>query len=170
MATNISIKGKTAGGDGVTTSINYVNPNANNEQLTSLATAFNNLTTNTITDITKITKESLMGTGKISRNASINPATVASSTLTENIFLNAAEFDITLTGATIDDIQVKTVGMDEEDEAMFALNWYSTGDPGEFVLSVAKSANQVLAGDIVISVPETDIYQSGSITLTVTED
>lgn len=173
MATSLSIKGKTQANDAVTSTINYVNPNATDTQLVSLATAMNNLTTNTVADITKIEKNSLLNkVEKLSRNAAISPATVASSALTENIFQNAARFNITFTGAEVNDLQVKTVDMNEDDDNMFAVSWYTSGAPNEFVLAVAKSndpTTPVLTGSIIVSVPENDIYQSGSVTLTVTE-
>ena len=59
MSRSLSIKGKTQANTALTTTINYVNPNATDEQLVSLATAFNGLTTNTLGDISRIDKESL---------------------------------------------------------------------------------------------------------------
>lgn len=55
--TNLIITAKSRANKNVTTSITYINPNATNEKLKELAEKLNALTTNSITVITKITKE-----------------------------------------------------------------------------------------------------------------
>lgn len=72
MSRSLSIKGKTQANTALTTTINYVNPNATDEQLVSLATAFNGLTTNTLGDISRIDKESLTNVvPKLPRNVQL---------------------------------------------------------------------------------------------------
>ena len=56
MQTNIIINATTTASKKLTTTITYVNPNAANSKLLSLAQTLNALTTNTFTNATKETK------------------------------------------------------------------------------------------------------------------
>lgn len=175
MSTALSIKGKTVGGDGVTSTINYVNPNATDEQLTSLATAFNDLTTNTVTDITRIDKNSLTASTKLDRNMKLIRADT-SAELTTIAFTDLP--------TTIDQgINPLTVQCDGEfslselaltknitGTAFIFCDWYDDGGGANYVEIVSQKVDQsdTASGTLTFSLPATDIYKASSVTVTIT--
>lgn len=171
MSTNLSIKGKTQGNDAVTSTINYVNPTATNANLVSLATAFNNLTTNTISDITRIDKNSLINTvEKLPRNLQISPTTLS----WQNITTDTMGTDATITGAgittdTSEELSKSLyVSRNLEGGNLLYLEWYGEGN-GISILLVAKKDNtEPVVGTITFTLPETETYQESSITLEIT--
>lgn len=58
--TSIQIKAESPQGASMTTTVNYVNPEATNEQLRLLAMKLNSLTRNEYKGATKVTKEVLI--------------------------------------------------------------------------------------------------------------
>lgn len=170
MSTALSIKGKTQANEAVTSTINYVNPDATKEQLISLATAFNDMTTNTVTDITKIDKNSLINTiDKLPRNLALSPATVSAA----EIPTDATEaVGVTLTGDggfLYPDLTVKKLS---GAIAIFLdLNNVQTAEGRYPVIKIAKGNGKTSSfpGEIEFSVPEDGNYQSEAVTLTIGE-
>lgn len=178
MATSLSIKGKTSGGDGVTTTINYVNPNATNGQLQSLASAFNDLTTNTVSDVTRIDKNSLTNTvAKLPRNLQLKQGdavitTVSNATLSTTM-QGGTEVLIVFDGTDITaaDFSIKMTADTPAHEPPFT-NWYSWDDDGTTIhnMYLARYTQVDCVGTVItISLPETDTYEAATATLTITE-
>lgn len=177
MSTSLSIKGKTTGGDGVTSTINYVNPNATDEQLTSLATAFNDLTTNTVSDITRIDKNSLTAT-KLDRNLRLTKSTGGTEeTVTTIPFANLpdenniGQSDLTIKGEGTFTAADLIVTKNTEGAAYIFTDWYNGETSGDVKFSIHKYQDDeslVTTGTITISLPATDIYKASSVTLTIT--
>lgn len=166
MSTSVSIKGKTAGGDGVTTTINYVNPTATDEQLQSLATAFNNLTTNITSDITKITKESLTNSGKLDRNMTLTPSTISFTAVPT--ITGGAGTSVTIAGSGFSTSDIRVSRNLTLTTAYLYADWYAEED--HCVIEFVRSeSDEKITGEIVIEVPATGNYKSGSVTLTVGE-
>lgn len=178
MSTSLSIKGKTQANEGVTSTINYVNPNATNAQLQSLASAMNALTTNTITDVTRIDKNSLTAAvTKLPRNAYLT-ASGGSTAITS---VRASEVGQTLEEPLILDIYYEdqagefeeiSIGKPVESTAYY-VNWYGRTGPtaqepagGLFILREAGTE----AATFNINIPEDSTYQAATITLTITAE
>ena len=167
MATSLSIKGKNQANASTTATINYVNPDATNAQLVSLATSLNALTTNTIDDITKIQKESLTdATAKSPRNFTISPSTVNYSSIPQNI---ASPTMITLTydgdgvPATTANLQ-NAEGTGTQDRIAIV----TIPNDNNYSIGLARGTGALAAyGTITISLPETDTYESATATLTI---
>lgn len=166
MATSLSIKGKTQGNDAVTSTINYVNPNATSAQLVSLATAMNNLTTNTVADITRIDKNSLVNTiEKQDRNMQLSPATIAAADISTDI-ASGTNVTLSLSG---DDRPTWAVETERENSAgviYIASNKVERFAPGG-ILALLRTG-ETTAATITVSLPETDTYKAATATLTIT--
>lgn len=167
MSTNLSIKGKTQGGDSVTTTINYVNPSATSEQLQSLASAMNALTLNTISDVTRIDKTSLTGTALLPRNMILRDdadeadvTTVAWADL-RGFDLGGISYLVKGNGLDISKLQVTFSG-----DASAVLTTLSEG----IFLSVVKNteSSTPYVGTITVTMPADATYQAGFVTLTIT--
>lgn len=179
MSTSLSIKGKTQANDGVTSTINYVNPNATNAQLQSLASAMNALTTNTITDVTRIDKNSLTAAvTKLPRNAyltlengSSDPVTTIRSsdigtTLQTTLQLNIHYDD---QAGEYEEISIGKTGSSVE----YYITWMArTGDEeyNEGMISFLRGSQDLTAETIKIYIPEDSTYQAATITLTITAE
>lgn len=171
MSTALSIKGKTQANDAVTSTINYVNPNATNEQLQSLASAMNALTTNTIVDVTRIDKNSLTATvTKLPRNAYLtlqdqieHVTSIKYSEVSQSIDEPTA-FTLHCDG-TFNDKEVTYSGTAL---GMF-INAFATGDTNGTIFLV-KMDGTMDRSDIKITIPENETYQSAELTLTVTAE
>lgn len=181
MSTSLSIKGKTQGNESTTATVNYVNPNATNAQLVSLATALNDLTTNTIADITKISKESLMDSGKLSRNlffsrTSNPPGTRIESKAIGDISTNTQEptqlyIGGDFTGVTAADVNIKLTLSENISESIFALFEPASGDgflPTVQLVRTQYEETPTGTATLTITTPETDIYEAASATLAIT--
>lgn len=171
MSTSLSIKGKTPSNDAITSTINYVNPNATNAQLESLATAMNDLTTNTIADVIKITKESLTEpSSKLSRNMTITPATVSFSSLQSTLPIddhNDPTATITGNGVTVDKLKVTRPPI--EGGAYCLIDWFQGGgDESPIEMYCLKGSDGIYQGQIIFEIPADSVYESGSVTLTIT--
>lgn len=181
MSTSLSIKGKTQGNESTTATVNYVNPNATNAQLVSLATALNDLTTNTIADITKISKESLMDSGKLSRNLFFSRTSSAPGTRIESKTISSISSDLSdptyiyiggdFTGVTAADVSIKLI-LGENSETIFAVFEPAVdGYLPQVVLTRTQYETPVTgSATLTITTPETDIYESASATLAITND
>lgn len=171
MSTSLSIKGKTQANDAVTSTINYVNPNATAAQLVSLATAMNNLTTNTVSDITRIDKNSLTNTvEKLPRNLTVSPATISYATIATSVDDST---DITITGSGLDFSKLQvSFARDEGTTGAVAFGWYGSSDT-EGILFAIKEANasigMIATGVVTLTFPEDSTYQAATATLTITE-
>lgn len=161
MATSLSIKGKTQGNEAVTSTINYVNPNATNAQLVSLATAMNNLTTNTVADITRIDKNSLTNTiEKLDRNLQVSPATVNTAQISTN---PNSPTEVTLTGTDISSTDLR-VTKPQENNVFIFVDWVQV--EGNITIAlVGDSLSDATSTDIVFEFPETETYKAASVTL-----
>lgn len=176
MSTALSIKGKTQANDAVTSTINYVNPNATNAQLQSLASAMNALTTNTIVDVTRIDKNSLTGAvTKLPRNAyltlnnSSDPITsIAGSTISRdassptiiNVYYddNESEYEELWLAHGTNNID-------------YTISWNSRGTTaGLGNIYIANTENEASADELKIYIPEDSTYQSATLTLTITAE
>lgn len=174
MATNLTIKGKAQNGDSNTTTINYVNPAATNEQLMSLATAFNDFTTNTITDVTRIDKSSLTSDSRSSRNIRIldendQPITsIPLASLGEG--LNNA-FGVILQGEGINyeaDFWVKFTFPKNGSTSTSAPCVNIDVMDGEADFYVFKNGTDPLnASAMTVNFPATDLYQAVTVTLQI---
>lgn len=183
MSTSLSIKGKTSGGDGITTTINYVNPNATNEQLQSLASAFNNLTTNTISDVTRIDKNSLTESSKLSRNITFIDAstrqtltTINAADISVGVPADESEFGLGITYAGIADSDTIYIKFTTDYNSENMLSTTSTlfyaasgGNPAYFAMYMAKadSTGTVDVSEITVYLPETDTYAAATATITI---
>lgn len=178
MSTSLSIKGKTQGNEAVTSTINYVNPNATSAQLVSLATAMNNLTTNTVSDITRIDKNSLTNTlEKLERNLQLKKDDVAITTLSNaDISTNiqgGTEIYIVFDGTDITaaDFSVKmAVDNPDQHDPPYA-SWYSWENDGitsHNILLARYSQIDSTGTVITINLPETETYKAATATLTIT--
>lgn len=170
MATNLSIKGKTQANDAVTSTINYVNPGATDAQLISLATAMNDMTTNSVVDITKIEKNSLLNTiEKLPRNLTLSTATISAAAIPNDA---TEAVQVTLSGD----------GNVEEENVTFKKLSYARAifmdiaseigiDKTVTVLNFAKGHGKpsFYQGQIEFTVAEDSNYQSDSVTLTIGE-
>ena len=173
MSTSLSIKGKTQGNDAVTSTINYVNPNATDAQLVSLATAMNNLTTNTVADITRIDKNSLINTvEKQARNLKMSlqdpystpsPEEITSISSSQVPTDTYSPLTVYLLSQTLDPSKINIrfpafygylviIGLDQG-------NWTS--------MNIVKISGSE-AGSIIINIPEDDTYLEETLTLTIT--
>lgn len=166
MSTALSIKGKTQANDAVTSTINYVNPNATNAQLVSLATAMNNLTTNTVADITRIDKNSLTNTvEKLPRNMALDQATVAGGDISTN---PTSPTELTITGNALSSADLR-VSKPTENAGFVFVDWSLMA--GSITVAIVKESGTPLsASEIVFELPETDTYQAASVTLTITAE
>ncbi len=174
MSTALSIKGKTQANDAVTSTINYVNPNATNAQLQSLASAMNDLTTNTIVDVTRIDKQSLTGAvTKLPRNAYLTMS--GESTPITSIKSSLISDDTT--DPTILDLHY------DEQQGMYdwnisltlnSTNYYYTcngrisGSPNEGALYILKATADNKAETVKVTIAENEQYQAAELTLTIT--
>lgn len=170
MSTSISIKGKTQGNESTTATVNYVNPNATNAQLVSLASALNNLTTNTISDVTKISKESLTDSSKLSRNMTIDQSTVSWATLGKDSTENATY--LTLSGI-VEMTKLQVVWHETSDNGeLYIMCADSDGDPttttGMFI-ALLSSTNAKWTGTVTLTMPADDTYEEGTVTITITD-
>lgn len=165
--TALSIKGKTVGGDGITSTINYVNPNATDTQLVSLATAMNNLTTNTVTDITRIDKNSLTGISpKQSRNMQWKTET-SSDPINATVPLSSigTAIDSSYIAYMTCRVAANEVPTIENDSPLFmSINKDNEG----FLVEIVKYDDETWTGEIKFTLPETDTYEAATITLTIT--
>lgn len=178
MATSLSIKGKTQANDAVTSTINYVNPLATDEQLISLATAFNNLTTNTTNDITRIDKNSLINKiEKQPRNMILNlsgsetPVTSIqySSIAAENLD-NPTVYYLSYSGYTTSDtltIKYTYSGSGDGRNTLF-MDTYNYNDNIQICMTRYDAENPPALSAITFIVPETDTYAAGELTVTFT--
>lgn len=179
MSTSLSIKGKTQANESTTATVNYVNPNATNAQLVSLATALNDLTTNTIADITKISKESLMDSSKLSRNLFFSRTSNPPGTRIESVTMSsisASTDDATyiyiggdFTGVEDTDVSIKlTIG--ENSEEVYAAFAPAVDNylPAVRLIRSQYETPVTGSGTLTITTPETDIYQAASATLAIT--
>ena len=154
----------------MTSTINYVNPNATDEQLTSLATAFNDLTTNTVTDITRIDRNSLTASSKSTRNIRLenNGHQVVTSLAYSSLQTDPAEANtinlIADGGATPAEL---IVSRNLTGNGFLMVDWYDNGD-GVIGIALTKGGNDTSAGTITFTLPETEIYKAASVTLTIT--
>lgn len=177
MSTALSIKGKTQANDAVTSTISYVNPNATSSQLVSLATAMNNLTTNTVADITRIDKNSLINTvEKQPRNLKMslqNPQTTQSPTEITSVSASQITIDtedpltVFFTNKNIDTTKVN-VRMPKWDG--YYVSWLTDSNGWTELMLLKWDASTTVASSIVINVPEDDTYAEETITLTITAD
>lgn len=168
MATSISIKGKTTTNETTTATVNYVNPNATNAQLISLAEALNGLTTNTISDVTKISKESLTdATQKLERNLTISPTSINYSSIASNAdspTVATLTFDGDGTPTTKENLQ-NVEGTTSEGRIYITTRYINNA----WSLGLIKNLGDRKAyGTITISLPETDTYQAATAELTIT--
>ena len=169
MSTALSIKGKTQANDAVTSTINYVNPNATNEQLTSLASAMNALTTNTIVDVTRIDKNSLTNAvTKQPRNLTLRQSSVAWSSISSDI---TEPTIIELTGSGIEKgtkayLDISYSGVSAGGELFAGL--LIEGSDGSGIMLVRSVQTNSPINEVEIFVPETDTYQAATVTLTIT--
>lgn len=179
MSTSLSIKGKTQGNEAVTSTINYVNPNATTANLVSLATAMNNLTVNTISDITRIDKNSLINTvEKLPRNAYLTTA----QSETPITSLKSSEISTDPNIPTMLQIRYADKAGDYEDVSItlnantstgyYYYMWNGEGpspreDP---ILCVLKGSSGTYADTITITIAEDSEYQAATLTLTITAD
>lgn len=180
MSTSLSIKGKTQSDESTTATVNYVNPNATNGQLVSLATALNNLTTNTITDVTKISKESLTDSSKLSRELFFSSTSNPPGTRIESITISSISTDIEdptyryiggdFTGVTNSDISIRITLSDDNSESIFAVCEPAQEGflPAILILRTRYETPPKGTATITIATPETDIYQAASATLAIT--
>lgn len=176
MATSLSIKGKTQGNDAVTSTINYVNPNATNAQLVSLATAMNNLTTNTVADITRIDKNSLINTvEKQPRNLQMSlqdPYSTPSPTPVTSISSSQIPTTGTQDVATVY-LLSQTLDPSKINIRFPAFYGYLVViglDQGNWTSMTIVKIQGAEAGSIVINIPEDDTYLEETLTLTITAD
>lgn len=177
MSTSISIKGKTQGNESVTTTINYVNPSATNNQLQSLASAFNNLTTNTITDVSKITKESLTAT-KLSRNMILTdlnetiPSAVNMSVPYTKIGTDAINQLFLILDGTFDPDQliVNCTGGVANGDTYILISLFTEVATDETSTSfvLRREGNSSVTATYTITMPADSVYDEGVVTLTVT--
>jgi len=178
MPTNISIKGKAQNGDSNTTTINYVNPAATNEQLMSLATAFNDFTTNTITDVTRIDKSSLTSDSRSSRNLRVingdteQPITAIPSASIGVGASNAFGVIVQMDGMTTDlEAYVKftfTSSSSSVDHAPIQTE-IEIVEPNEFDCYLYKREDKPLnVSALTVYIPATDLYQAATVTLPIT--
>lgn len=178
MSTSISIKGKTQGNESVTTTINYVNPSATNSQLQSLASAFNNLTTNTITDVSKITKESLTAT-KLSRNMILTdlnetiPSAVNMSVPYTTIGTDASNELFLILDGTFDPDQLIvncTGGVNSAEDTYILISLFTEVSTDETSTSfvLRRKGNSSVTATYTITMPADSVYDEGVVTLTVT--
>lgn len=171
--TALSIKGKTSGGDGITSTINYVNPSATATQLQSLATAFNDLTTNTIVDVTRIDKNSLTGISpKQSRNLQWKTATSSDPTnATVPLSSIGTDIDNSYVLYMTSKVATNEAPIIENNSPLFmsiANDETGSGATQAFTIEVVKYNDETWTGEIKFTLPETDIYEAAEITLTIT--
>lgn len=172
MSTALSIKGKTQANDAVTSTINYVNPNATNEQLQSLASAMNALTTNTIVDVTRIDKNSLTAAvTKLPRNLALSQSSIAWSAISSD---TGNPTTITLTGnglsadvtGYVDALGYNTTS-DNSGFLMAGLT-FSSDNSGIFLVRYAQTGDASPTDTVKIFIPEDNTYQAATVTLTIT--
>lgn len=164
--TALSIKGKTSSGDGITSTINYVNPNATAAQLVSLATAMNNLTTNTVSDITRIDKNSLTGISpKQSRDLKWKDTGTTETTLQQSeISTSLADLTSTL---EITSLSANEMPIIENNSPIF-ISITQGSFATEYIVMLARYEGTSWTGSIKFTLPETEQYEASEITLTIT--
>lgn len=172
MSTSLSIKGKTQANDAVTSTINYVNPNATNEQLVSLATAMNNLTTNTVADITRIDKNSLTSAvTKLPRNLTLSQSSVTWQSLSTDL-TDPTTIDFTADGITADTeaYVVNTYFDSSSDKGLLYLMLQLTDTGGAIGIAKGQFGSETAPENpnVVLVIPETATYQAATATLTIT--
>lgn len=170
MSTSLSIKGKTQANESTTATVNYVNPNATNAQLVSLATALNDLTTNTIADVTKVSKESIFNDTRLDRNLQFKlndtpTTTIAFNSIAQIGAQEGTTFEIAFEGSSDTVIPTFTRAGDATNEGFVVIDWYYAEG---WWLSMFRDTGTWNGGTITITVPETDIYKAASATLTIT--
>lgn len=162
MSTSLSIKGKTQANDAVTSTINYVNPDATDAQLISLATAMNNMTTNSVVDITKIDKNSLINTiEKQARNLQLSPSTIDTTTISTDL---SSPSTFNLTGADLSAEELR-VRKPSENNSFIFLDWTTDGNGGIVIYIVCDNAQSASSSNIIFEFPETATYKAASVTL-----
>lgn len=174
MSTALSIKGKTQANDAVTSTINYVNPNATNAQLQSLASAMNDLTTNTIVDVTRIDKNSLTSAvTKLPRNAKITNAedqeitSIAASSLAQDIGdIGDSTFNIVYNDSA-EAMPIQVAVTDQYTLYLTRATARGTGAAGGLMI---VSIGENTATEIKLYIPEDATYQSAELTLSITAD
>lgn len=175
MATSLSIKGKTQANDGVTSTINYVNPNATDAQLVSLATAFNNLTTNTVSDITRIDKNSLINTvEKLSRNVQLfamdqtTPITEIKASAIGD-FENAAFVFVRYNSDDYanDILSCLVPGGTDQNNVFIQIARGESTDNGAWIL-LTNNVTPTSAFTLTFAIAETSTYQAATFTIPVT--
>lgn len=155
-----------------TTTINYVNPNATSEQLQSLASAINALTTNQIVDLTRIDKQVLGSEiAKLPRNLTITPATLNYSNLVTTVD-GAFNQETTKPVIAFDgtDVTNSDVSITVEGEDNILMSYYIDSDNYEYselYLARGSSATPKGVNTITVNIPETDTYQAATATLTI---
>lgn len=174
MATNISIKGKTQKGDSITTTVNYVNPEATNEQLQSLASALNALTTNTIADVTRIDKTSLTNSGKSPRNLTIingeteqEQTNVAWSTISTDTAFGTTFYITSDSEITLNEVSMKKETGGDITASLF-VDVCSVTDRNKICFDLVKAGEGTMTATLTFTLPETSIYEETTIQFTIT--
>lgn len=163
--TSITYSGTQQGGAKVTTTIAYVNPDATDNQLIELAEKVNDLTTNTVEDVTRISKRILIET---------------QDPLPRNI-------QVTHNNQPITEIQAADLPLKTASEGQYLVNITFDGDgelwtrnvmdrTGEVYICSVEGVNNWLLdlrknnspkGFISIKIPATETYDAAEITLPV---
>lgn len=154
----------------MTSTINYVNPAATNEQLTSLATAFNDLTTNTVTDITRIDRNSLTSSGKLDRDLKFEDETTTKTIQGSTLSSNANEptaLEITGNGLSNSNIIVNRLVAADAQGYVFS-DWSAYSDTNMSIFLLRDAQSEVPETTITITVPATDSYKEGTLTINIT--
>lgn len=185
--TSIAIRSKDTSDTTGTTTINYVNPEATSAQLQSLAGAFNDLTTNTIVDVTRIDKQVLGSeVAKLPRNLTVNKTGETASTAATIALANVPttpsstlEFEIHIgNGGSAEAIRSLLININQpwSDTTVWpqvGIQIYYAEDSGAFMMCVnpfksSDSNTPTLAGTVItITSPETDTYAEESVTITL---
>lgn len=174
--TNISIRSKDQSGTTGTTTINYVNPEATSSQLQSLASAFNDLTTNEIVDVTRIDKQVLGSEiDKLPRNAQFkyNSAAVTSISAA-TLPVSSSEFrgyELSYDGMTNADTVFIAYDKRDPSKGDLYFDWWSSPSTiGTMEITMAKgdTADDDYTGTLIIYLPETDTYAAETLEIPVT--
>lgn len=167
--TSITYSGTQQGGAKVTTTIAYVNPDATDNQLIELAEKVNGLTTNTVDDVTKISKRILIETeDPLPRNLTV---THLNQPLTEiqaaDLPLKTASdgqylINITFAGTGEDELWIRNV-MERTGEVYICC--VQGANAQSWILDLRK--NNTPSGYITIEIPATATYEAAVLTLPV---
>lgn len=179
MATTaIAMRTKDSSGTMGTTTINYVNPEATSSQLQSLASAFNNLTTNTLVDVTRIDKQ-VLGSEieKLPRNAYFSNN---SDTTTPITTLSAATIPLAGDGTGTYYDCTKYVRCDGTvEDGGYTIRLYDTGGNLTVATTIINSSNislsfmkafeqsELVGAKIEVTLLETDTYAAQTVTLEI---